>query len=271
MLTRCAVLGSPIGHSLSPVIHRAAYAQLGLDDWRYDAYEIDAAGFPAFLAGLDDTWRGLSCTMPLKEAAAACGEPDDDVRLTGVANTVVLDRGARAVHNTDIAGFADALRAAGADPWGPALLVGNGATARSALVALHRLGASRIQVLGRDEARVAAFVRWARERALPAEPAGASSTDVRVVVSTVPSVGTDELLRRLAGLGALEVVFDAIYHPWPTPLAARAAALGVTVLSGLELLVGQAAHQIRLMTGHDVPPEILMSAVRAELSRREQS
>lgn len=257
-----------MGHSLSPVIHRAAYAHLGLSDWRYEAHEVDAAGYPAFVDGLDASWRGLSCTMPLKEVAAASGDPDPAVRLTGAANTVILEPQGRTVHNTDVPGFVDALAAAGVRRSGPALLVGNGATARSALVALHQLGAPSVGVLGRDSERVAGFVRWAQERDLPAEPVDQVPSGVAVLVSTVPSAGARDLLGPLAPLEGLAVLFDVSYHPWPTPLAAVADAVGAAFVSGLDLLIGQATHQVRLMTGHEVPVSVLLSAVRAELRRR---
>ncbi|MFZ1410361.1 MAG: shikimate dehydrogenase, partial [Micropruina sp.] len=127
---RCAVVGSPIGHSLSPVIHRAAYTALGLE-WDYQAIELQPPEFGPFVDGLDEPWRGLSVTMPLKEEAARCGEPSDDVRLTGAANTVILEQQGRRVYNTDIAGFGEALASAGIPAGLPALIVGNGATARS--------------------------------------------------------------------------------------------------------------------------------------------
>ena len=269
---RAAVAGSPIAHSLSPVIHRAAYAHLGLS-WSYQRVELQPREFAGFVAGLDDSWRGLSITMPLKEQAAACGVADDDVLLTGVANTVVLGE-QRRVHNTDIAGLADALAAEGVGPVRVATVIGNGATARSAIVALVRSGAQLIEVQGRSIERVSELRQWA-EGALPVElqprslgaPLDPAS---ELLVSTVPSAGLDGHLDSLQvpSCPALRAVFDVIYHPWPTPLALRAAAAGLSVLSGLDLLVHQARHQVRLMTGMTVPAEVLMSAVRAELERR---
>lgn len=266
MRPRAAVLGSPIAHSLSPVIHAAAYAQLGLD-WDYGRVELQPEEFLGFVDQLDESWRGLSVTMPLKEVAAACGIPDADVRLTGVANTVVLgDR--RRVHNTDIAGLIDALGAAGLGSLRVATLIGNGATARSALVALVRGGVRLVEVQGRNSERLAAFRDWAerlevevlpRSLGAPLDPAS------EVLVSTVPSAALQGRLDQLEVERSpdLRGVFDVIYHPWPTPLAARAASAGRVVVSGLDLLAHQARHQVRLMTGQDVPAEVLLSAVRA--------
>jgi shikimate dehydrogenase len=274
---RAAVLGSPVAHSLSPVIHRAAYDWLGLD-WSYEKVELEREAFAPFVDGLDASWRGLSVTMPLKEEAARCGEPDDDVVLTGVANTVVLEADGRRVYNTDIPGLIAALTAAGVSQVRAATLVGNGATARSALVGLVRLGAEEVDVVGRDPQRVQAFLDWAHA-ALPVEVHARTwgaplDPGDDVLVSTIPAAGMDNLLDHLGVVGEpgeLGAVFDVIYHPWPTPLAARAATAGATVVSGLDLLVHQAAHQVRLMTGRDVPVDVLMSAVRAELQRRSQS
>lgn len=266
MTQQAAVLGSPIAHSLSPAVHTAAYDWLGLD-WTYQRVDVQQAGFAAFVDGLDDSWRGLSVTMPLKEVAAEYGIPDADVRLTGVANTVVFGE-QRRVFNTDIAGLADALAASGLSGLRVATLIGNGATARSALVALVRSGVRLIEVQGRDQTRLAAFRDWAEQLDVEVQPRtlGAPLDPAsEVLVSTVPSVALEGRLDSLEveHCPALRGVFDVIYHPWPTPLAARAAAAGRAVVSGLDLLAHQARHQVRLMTGRDVPAEVLLSAVRA--------
>jgi shikimate dehydrogenase len=140
---RCAVLGSPIAHSLSPALHRAAYAELGLD-WTYDAVEVRSAELPAFLDGLGEEWRGLSLTMPLKRAVVGLVDSLDDwSRLSGVANTVVLGEGGRAGHNTDIPGAVGALGERVSAPLRSAVVLGGGATAASVLLALAELGWTR--------------------------------------------------------------------------------------------------------------------------------
>lgn len=274
MKPQAAVLGSPIDHSLSPAIHAAAYAYLGLD-WHYGRADLQPTQFADFVDGLDDTWRGLSVTMPLKEAAAASGIPDSDVQLTGVANTVVFGDDRR-VYNTDIAGVCDALAEAGLPRVRTATLIGNGATARSALVALVRSGAQLVEVQGRDPVKLAAFRDWGEQLRVEIQPRtlGAPLDPAsELLISTVPSAGLEG---RLDGLQvescpALRGVLDVIYHPWPTPLARRAEDAGRVVLNGLHLLVHQARHQVRLMTGHDVPVEVLMSAVRAASDARVRS
>lgn len=275
MTPQAAVLGSPIAHSLSPVIHRAAYTHLGLD-WHYGRVELTPEQFDGFVDGLDDSWRGLSVTMPLKERAARCGHQDPDVTLTGAANTVVL-QGERRVYNTDIPGLTDALAAQGLTGVRVATVIGNGATARSALVALVRSGTHLIEVQGRSMRRLTEFRDWA-EAALEVEVQPRSlgaplDPESELLVSTVPSAALDDRLDTLAVelCPELRGVFDVIYHPWPTPLAGQAAAAGLSVLSGLELLAHQGRHQVRLMTGMDVPVEVLLSAVRAERERLDPS
>lgn len=261
---RAAILGYPARHSLSPVIHRRAYELLGLTDWTYDIRELLPADLPAFLAGLDDTWRGFSVTMPLKQAVASLGEPSDLVTLSGVANTLVIDHtpaGRRhRVHNTDVGGFRRAI-ATGAEP-GPrtAAVIGSGATARSAVVALAAL--DEVTITARDRAKADVLAEFAGTLGVKsATTAWGRFPDVDLVVSTVPADALAPLVREVIASRPRQV-FDVIYHPWPTPLAAAALAAGVSVLNGLDLLVHQATEQIEMFTGHRVPIAPLLSAVR---------
>ncbi|WP_307861771.1 shikimate dehydrogenase [Nocardioides sp. SYSU D00065] len=266
---RCGVLGDPVAHSLSPVLHRAAYAELGLD-WTYDAHRVPAGGLRDFVDGLGPEWRGLSLTMPLKrEALPLVDRLTDRARLAGAVNTLVLHEGERVGDNTDLPGAAAAIRERTSAPLASAAVLGGGATASSAGLALADLGVTSIEVLVRDESRAAETVA-----ALRAHPAG---VDVRtgpldapapvvadIVVSTVPAgAQTFSLVARCAGV---PVVFDVLYDPWPTPLAAAA---GERVLvGGLDLLVHQAALQLHLFTGRPAPLEAMRSAgLRALASR----
>lgn len=269
VVRRCAVLGSPIAHSLSPVLHAAAYAELGLTGWSYGRAEVGAGGLQAFVETLDATWRGLSLTMPLKvEALALPGVQvvSDDARLTGVANTLLLDGPSRAVHNTDVEGLVWALDRVLDDGVGSATVLGSGATARSALVALARLGAARVQVLARDPAKAHALRPLSDTLGLTLDvlPWGTSAPDVDVLVSTVAAGALDGWVEAVAD-GA-EVVFDVVYDPWPTTLAAGAARAGARVVDGLDLLVGQAVLQVELMTGLRPSPEVLRAAGDAALA-----
>ena len=224
MLTRCAVLGRPIAHSLSPVLHRAAYDVLGLTGWSYDAVEVDEADLADFVAGLGDEWRGLSLTMPLKRVVLGLLDSVSPVvEASGAANTVLLGDGLRIGENTDVPGAVDAVRERFDGPVRHAVVVGGGATASSMLVALGELGAESVMVLARDPARAEAAVRGAAQHLratvsvgpLPGPPLAAD-----LVVSTVPgSAQTPDLLARLA---PAPVVFEAVYDGWPTPLASAA-------------------------------------------------
>jgi shikimate dehydrogenase len=272
---RCAVLGKPIGHSLSPVLHRAAYDALGLD-WTYDAVEVDEAGLADFLGGLDGSWRGLSLTMPLKRRVLGLLGPEDDVdrwaRLAGAANTLVLGT-RRLAANTDVPGAVAALR-----PLGPvrhAVVLGGGATAGSVLLALAELGCGSATVLARSPERAADAVAAAGRH-----PAGLSvevaelsaggsgpSGGFDLLVSTVPAAAQTPSL--VAALADVPAVFEVVYDPWPTPLAAAARASGQTLVSGLDLLVEQAALQVALMTGaRDVPVAVMREAGERALAAR---
>lgn len=252
---RCAVLGSPIEHSLSPVLHRAAYAELGLD-WSYDAVEVREAELTSFVTGLGSDWRGLSLTMPLKRAIiGVLDEVDALVSASGVANTVVLDAGRRSGFNTDIPGAANAIRERATTDLTSAIILGGGATAVSLGWALADLGCTSLRLFVRNLATVAETVEVISQHPQAPE-VGVETLDalpgargVEAVASTIPVAAQDSWL--LSNLEAAEpaVVFDAIYDPWPTPLAAWAGESGRAVVSGLDLLVHQAALQIELMTG----------------------
>ncbi|HET9858153.1 MAG TPA: shikimate dehydrogenase [Nocardioidaceae bacterium] len=264
---RCAVLGSPIAHSLSPVLHRAAYVELGLD-WSYDAHEVTESSLAGFLDGLDDSWRGLSLTMPLKRTVVPLlDDLSDRARQSGAVNTVVLDHGRRWGDNTDIPGAAAAIRERTDADLRSAIVLGGGATAGSIVLALAGLGCLDVRLVVRDPGRAADTLRAAARH--PARPdvevltfAAAShegGPPPDIVVSTVPAAAQGPEVVRLAG--AAPVIFDVVYEPWPTPLAAFALEEGRTLVSGLDLLVHQAALQVTLMTGiADVPMEAMRAA-----------
>jgi shikimate dehydrogenase len=266
---RCAVLGDPIAHSLSPALHNAGYAELGLD-WHYAAHRVASGGLAAFLAGLDATWRGLSLTMPLKrEALPLAHRVTDTARAAGAANTLLLVGDEVHADNTDVPGAAAALRERYDGPVRTATVLGGGATAASTALALCALGAREVRLLVRAPERAAATV--ALVEAHPDRPAVrvGSLADHPVVgdvvVSTVPASAQDAGL--VARCGDVPVVFDAIYDPWPTPLAA--AAVGRVLVSGLDLLVHQAALQFREFTGLPAPLAAMRAAGEAALAARQ--
>jgi shikimate dehydrogenase len=268
---RCAVLGSPVGHSLSPALHRAAYAELGLD-WTYDAIELTEDGLAAFLDGLDPSWRGLSLTMPLKRAVVPLlDELSDRARQAQAVNTVVLDAGRRTGHNTDIAGASAAVRERYDGPLQAAVILGGGATASSTLLALADQGCRRFTLVVRDVDRAADTVAAAGRH--PGTPQvdvvtfGAPVPAADIVVSTIPVPAQSPDVVALADRA--RVVFDVVYDPWPTPLAAHARAAGRVVVSGLDLLVHQAVLQVELMTGcARAPLAAMRTAGERELARR---
>ncbi len=268
---RCAVLGSPIAHSLSPALHSAAYAHLDLD-WTYDALEVDSEGLEQFIDALDENWRGLSLTMPLKRTVVPLvGSLDYWAQLSGVANTVVLDGHRRLGFNTDAPGAMAAVRERLQDPVRSAVVVGGGATATSVLLALVELGCTTAQLLVREPGRAEETV--AAVGAHPHAPeisvstiSDAAAVEADIVVSTVPAAAqTPELL---AACAAASAVFEVVYDPWPTPLARSALDSGRALVSGLDLLAHQAILQVELMTGQSVPVELLREAGRGELARR---
>jgi shikimate dehydrogenase len=275
---RCAVLGDPVDHSLSPVIHRAAYRDLGLQDWRYDAVQVPAGGLAAFVDGLDPAeWRGLSLTMPLKrEALPILSSYDEWVSATGACNTVLLEPdGTRHGLNTDVTG---ALMVLGEHdvPLERAVVLGGGATATSLLLALAERGLRHATLVVRDPERAGDTVhalaahRSAPEvelRTLAVVEGEAESLTGDVLVSTLPT--SAQVPELLAAVADLPVVFEAVYDPWPTPLAAAAERTGRTVLSGVDLLVAQAINQVVAMTGrHDVPAGAMRRAAEEELASR---
>lgn len=268
----CAVTGFPVSHSLSVTIHRAAYRLLDLD-WTYDYLEVPPADFLPVIRNLDSDYRGLSVTMPHKSVAATLGQPSDNVRLTRVANTVILDPDQWRVHNTDIDGFVDALTDGG--EFGNASIIGTGATSRSAVVACFRMGVRYVEILGRDPHKAAAVAALAADLGMSAKLGtwgDALNPNAQLVISTIPRSGLDTIVPALAAAdSAPRCYFDVIYHPWPSPLARLARERDAELRTGLDLLVNQARHQVRLMTGLDVPVAPLMLAAQTELHRREQA
>ena len=262
------MLGSPIAHSLSPALHAAAYAELGLSGWSYERFEVTEGGLTGFVDGLDASWRGLSLTMPLKEAVLDLGEVEPLAALAGAGNTLILDGEQRRVHNTDVPGLVWAVRQVLDGPVPVVTVLGAGATSRSSLVSAAELGARRVQVVARTPAKAEAL-RALAERLdveLVALPWTAQPPPADLLVSTVTAGAPDAIAAELAGTAP--VVFDAVYDPWPTALAVAAERAGCRVLNGLDLLVGQALLQVELMTGARPSAAVLRQAGQAELAAR---
>jgi len=287
---RAAVLGHPIGHSLSPVLHRAAYQALGLTGWRYDALDVTAESLPAFVAGLDASWAGLSLTMPLKQAVLPLlDHVEPQAEVVGVVNTVLVQaNGGRPVltgANTDVHGMVAALNegavgATGEPSWtgrGPAgclaVVLGAGATAASALAALAQVGCSTPSVHARSMARAGATIRAAHRmgvdasfRALDFTRTVAALAAADVVVSTLPPGAADAVAAGLAG-PVHGVLLDCAYHPRQTALVRAWQRCGGIAVAGERMLLHQAGEQVRLMTGRDAPLDAMDAALRRALAR----
>jgi len=257
---RCAVLGSPIAHSLSPVLHRAAYAAVGLD-WSYDAREVREDDLASFLDTLDGTWRGLSLTMPLKRSVVPLlDQLSQGAAQALAANTVILEDGRRIGHNTDITGAVASITERVDTPVDSAVILGGGATASSMLLALADLGCREVTLVVRDERRVQGALEAARRHESPPVVHVRGFDDVAIaadiLVSTIPAEAQTGAVVQLAA--DVTTVFDIIYNPWPTRLADFARTEGRVLISGLDLLVHQACGQFTLMTGIDDAPLAVM-------------
>lgn len=270
-----AVIGSPITHSLSPVLHGAAYRSLGVSDASYGRYEVGAGQLESFLrAGPARALRGLSVTMPGKgEAFALADEADEVSAQLQISNTLIRRPDGRwRAENHDVHGIAASLRDHGVVSPTTGAVLGSGATALSAVAALVQLGAQEIHLSARSPDKLTPL----------RELAGAAGVPVRVVdwEQSHRLLATDALISALATEGA-EVVsqrwsdrsvaarpgvfLDVLYDPWPAPLAKVISARGGEVADGLEMLAHQAGMQVRSMLGVETAPvaEMLAAARRA--------
>jgi len=254
-----AVLGSPIQHSKSPLIHAAAYEQLGLD-WDYGRYDVSTAQFEGFLALRDETWRGLSITMPLKEiATTACSALSPTAVVTGSANTLLNTGGAWLGFNTDVFGIQKAVSEAVIGDVGTVAIIGSGATARSAAFAMHQMfPSSSLSIHARDEAKANALLDGLGIAGKTAD--FESLSDYDLTISTLPK-GIFKPGGKQRG-----ALLDVAYDPWPSPASANYE----RAISGLEMLLWQAIAQVRIFTSGDelleLPDEAeVLSAMRASL------
>ncbi|AYC42698.1 shikimate dehydrogenase [Streptomyces griseorubiginosus] len=270
---RAAVLGKPIAHSLSPVLHRAAYEELGLTDWLYDRFELDEAALPGFVEGLGPEWAGLSVTMPLKRAVIPLldGISETAASVETVNTVLFTEDGRRLGDNTDIPGMVAALRERGIEQVDSAAILGAGATASSALAALARICTGEVVAYVRSEARAAEMRQWGERLDVEVRTAdwadAAEALRAPLVIATTPAGATDALAHAVPERPA--ALFDVLYDPWPTELAARWSMIGGAVVGGLDLLVHQAVLQVELMTGlGPVPVEAMRKAGEHALAAR---
>ncbi|MED5815401.1 shikimate dehydrogenase [Mycolicibacterium sp. 050232] len=260
---KAAVLGSPITHSRSPQLHLAAYRALGLTSWTYERIECTAEQLPGLVGGLGPEWVGLSVTMPGKFAALEFADQRTDrAELVGSANTLVrMPTGGWRADNTDVDGVIGALGTAGDS----ALVIGSGGTAPAAVVALAELGVQRITIVARDEAKASRLVELAGRCGAQATWCDIGSSALADAVATadaaVSTIPADAAAPYADTLAAAPRVLDAIYDPWPTPLAAAVEAAGGEAINGLQMLLNQAFAQVEQFTGMSAPKEAMRAAL----------
>lgn len=260
-MIRAAVLGSPIAHSLSPALHRAAYRALGLEG-EYEAIEVLASSLAEFIATRDETWTGFSLTMPLKEEILGIADSVDPLALQiQSANTLIRAESGWHALTTDVSGFQHALTAHGVTQYGDVLIIGAGATARAAAAACDEFGRHLI-IINRSNKREAAmrgairkskvsFISWNEE--LP---------QADLIINTTPAGVADLFVAQFTSQPK-GVFFEALYYPWPTKLLAHWRGLGADAIDGLDLLVHQGIDQVALMSNHAVNRAELAPILRA--------
>lgn len=261
------MVGKPVAHSLSPVLHAAAYEALGLS-WTYTRLEASESELPALVAGLDESWVGLSVTMPGKRAALElAGVATPRATAVGAANTLVRQADGWAADCTDVDGVAGALRAAGCTSGTTGVVLGAGGTACAALAGLATLGLTSATVVVREAARASAAVACASAVGLEIEVRTWARTDfaalassASVLVNTTPPEAVSSLV---GDLSLAPCVLDVIYHPWPTPLASAVTERGGLLATGLDMLLHQAFGQVEQFTGEQAPRETMRDALKA--------
>ena len=267
---KAAILGSPVAHSRSPQLHLAAYRALGLDDWTYQRIECTADELPSLIEGFGPEWVGVSVTMPGKFAALqVADERTERAELVGSANTLVRTAAGWRADNTDIDGVAGALAESASrhrNGLSRAIVLGSGGTAPAAIVALAGLGVTAITIVARSREKAARLldlgtrlgVATSFHELAPGTGLQALADAADVLVSTIPA---DAAAGYAATFAAVPVLLDAIYDPWPTPLARAVAASGGEVISGLQMLLHQAFSQVEQFTGRPAPREQMAAAL----------
>ncbi|GAC1594930.1 MAG: hypothetical protein NVS3B21_17500 [Acidimicrobiales bacterium] len=267
----CAVVGSPIRHSLSPAIHNAAFEATGLD-WAFTAFDVEVADASAALRGATALGlRGLSVTMPLKSVLA--GEVDDltpRARILGAVNTITISDGHTVGDSHDGAGFVDALAAA--NGWSAAgqrvVVFGAGGAARAIIAALAEAGAAEVVVVNRNVERAARAAALGGPAGRVGVPGDVAAADLVVNATSVGMAGTDAVHQTPFDVELVRphhLVAELVYHPLETPLLVAARSRGASVVDGVGMLVHQAARAFEGWTGRVAPLEVMDAAARASL------
>lgn len=266
-MIRGAVLGSPISHSLSPILHSAAFKFLGVEG-NYQAIEVGSGHLSEFIAARSSEFDYLSLTMPLKEEVLTLGIPSDLLtKRIQSANTLYKIDGSWSLTSTDGSGFLAALENAGYSQLNSVLILGAGGTARAVAGALDAK-VSELHVLGRSSIREEAlksavshsnfeYLRWSLD---------IDFSHYDLVVNTTPA-GAADLLAANVTPGSVNILFDVIYRPWPTELAQRWNDCGGGVINGLELLLYQGIDQLEIVIGEPLDRVALASHLRSVLDQ----
>jgi len=255
---KLAVLGSPIAHSKSPLIHAAAYRVLGLD-WDYDKIEVRKGGLRPFIEALDADWQGLSCTMPLKEEAAKFAETlDRAAEVTKAVNTLVRTETGWAGFNTDVFGIVQAIHQANLGELKTILVIGSGATATSAVAAIKQLSPNaKVLVQARNKVTRTELVDFAKGLGLKAKATGSlkrAANKADLTIATLPGGALNDVATELGKSGGFRprgAIFDVAYQPWPSSIASVWQSKNLPIINGLEMLLWQAVAQIRIFTAGD--------------------
>ena len=265
---KAAVLGSPIQHSLSPVLHTAGYLALGLDH-TYEAIEISEDSFHSFISNLDDDWMGVSLTMPLKVVASTVADHIAPLaQLTGTINTLVRAK-TLIGYNTDVYGIVQALGEFGLKQASEMTIIGSGATARSSIAAAFELGVSQINLVARNSDAIAKCDMIATELGITLSSISANESDwlkSEIVINTTPVGVADAFIDQIEQPEGL--LLDVVYDPWPTPLAQSWENGGGAICPGYLMLLHQATAQFELFTGEQAPVEAMRTALLSAIQSR---
>lgn len=275
-----AVLGSPISHSKSPLIHAAAYRVLG-QDWDYSRFEVPKGGLKRFIETDGAGFDGFSLTMPLKEDAFAFADVSDEIsQSTRASNTLVRIDEKWHSFNTDVFGITQAISQASSTPISLSVIIGSGATATSAMVAIAQLApGSSVLVLARNKETRQHLMIFGRGLGLQVSSVrrlGSAAKRAQLVISTLPGGAMDLAAKKLSGscfFKPVGLLLDVAYHPWPSQLAEVWRQKNLKVVNGLDMLIWQAVAQIRIFnTGNpllELPNEIaVVQAMRIALDQK---
>ena len=266
-MIRGAVLGSPISHSLSPLLHNSAFRELDLEG-EYQAIDVPSRTLNSFFEDKQNSFDYLSLTMPLKEEAFSLPVSFDELSSRiGSANTMYKVDGAWFGTSTDGSGFIAALHSAGFTSFSKALILGAGGTARAVAGALDGFSQS-ITVMGRTSTRREAlsacvrdsdfeYISWNNDQ---------SVAGFDCIINTTPA-GAADLLADYLPTTIDALLFDVIYKPWPTVLASRWSDQGGQVINGKELLLWQGLDQLQLVLGKELDKQSLAHYLRPLLDK----